>query len=1039
LLLLLMAVPSVLPATDPPLAQVAPVDWSGISPASVGDRHVYIPIGHQPDQSFAYYLGNFHRIANAVRDTEPNRGFIDIHVWRSAADNSSQNVNTRVMENVLSMAWMYTRNEPWNPYYADPATRQRLEAAIHFWLSFQDQEGYFGRPDASGSNRDKTLFFIKFMGEALVHLKYGPPIDQQVYDSIKLALEKALIITLNNEDFWEQGITFSNQYGNVFAGATAYLTIYENEQIALDLKRRLLMLDEHRSTAGYMSEGRGPDWGYYFGTHHSNIFMSWHYGRHLEVDGLNLGEPIREEYEATTDWLSYNAVPDGDLFYLNRSIETRSTRNHFYRIETPLSEVVPLSRAFHVTKEEAQIRLQWSRSRMEQEWNTPPALITGFSGYMPYDFLFREFETWYPTDEQRNEAFSQLPYIASNRFNHLRVDSAVGNVFTYIRRPDYYVAFNAGPRVRNRQRMGLGFIWHPELGLLFQSPSAEAGEAWGTRLPARGLYLEENSSFPVSIKVGGESVVPVPGATNLPDPALEITYELNPNFFNKHLAFEENRIKVTINFVDVTIPRYAEDSFVEIIPLMLNTDDRLAVQNDTVFFVRDEKVVLAIAFSGAEIIQTSEDRREGHLRRNYVIARAAGKMSYEFLFDVSGIEVPGNSTNEPIQIRTLGDFQQLRSNLTGQFILMNDLDLANLDFSPIGDNTEGGRFSGIFDGNGYTISGLRIRREGVNSGSGMFAAVDSNGIIRNLGLAEVDVIGGSNTGALVGHLYGTVINSWSSGTVRSQTGGRVNTGGLVGTMNENSTLEQSFSTATVSGTNRRTGGLAGRNIGTIRNSYSTGSITAERVESGGLSGSLVGENEGMIEFSFGTGTVKGTMAGGLAGASSGIIKNSYWDVQSTGMSVAIGEGDGEVSMVLGWQTEQMYGMQALQNMPLLDYEQIWHLTSAYPALQWEDVDNIPLNTPPVGDYQPLSFELHQNYPNPFNSSTSIRFILPESTIVVIEIYTILGKRLATLSEGPLTAGSHTVRFDASSIGSGVYLYRIRAGDFTDVNKMMLLK
>lgn len=218
--LLLLIVPSGLLASDP-LPEAVPVDWSEISPEDVSDSHAYIPIAHQPPHSLAYYLGHFRRIANAVRDTDPNRGLIDIHVWRSAADYDPDNVNSRVMENVLSMAWMYTRDEPWNPYYADPATRQRLEAAITYWLSFQDEEGYFGRPDASGSNRDKTLFFIKFMGEALVHLKHGPPIDPGVYQAIRDALELAIHIILNNEDFWEQGITFSNQYGNVFAGATA--------------------------------------------------------------------------------------------------------------------------------------------------------------------------------------------------------------------------------------------------------------------------------------------------------------------------------------------------------------------------------------------------------------------------------------------------------------------------------------------------------------------------------------------------------------------------------------------------------------------------------------------------------------------------------------------------------------------------------------------------------------------------------------------------------------------------------------------------
>jgi hypothetical protein len=157
------------------------------------------------------------------------------------------------------------------------------------------------------------------------------------------------------------------------------------------------------------------------------------------------------------------------------------------------------------------------------------------------------------------------------------------------------------------------------------------------------------------------------------------------------------------------------------------------------------------------------------------------------------------------------------------------------------------------------------------------------------------------------------------------------------------------------------------------------------------------------------------------------------------MSVAAGEGAGELSMVFGWQTAQMTGVQALQNMPLLDYEDVWHLTNAYPALQWEDVDHIPLNAPAEGFNLPASIVLNQNYPNPFNYLTNIMFLLPGSTFVVLEVFTIQGTRIATLIEGTLPAGVHTVRFDASSIGSGVYLYRIKAGDYTDVKKMILIK
>ena len=81
----------------------------------------------------------------------------------------------------------------------------------------------------------------------------------------------------------------------------------------------------------------------------------------------------------------------------------------------------------------------------------------------------------------------------------------------------------------------------------------------------------------------------------------------------------------------------------------------------------------------------------------------------------------------------------------------------------------------------------------------------------------------------------------------------------------------------------------------------------------------------------------------------------------------------------------------------------------------------------------------QNYPNPFNPSTKIKYDLPKAGKVKIEIFNILCQKIVTLLNKFIPAGTHEVEFTAKDLPSGVYMYRIEAGEFQEVKKMILLK
>lgn len=88
---------------------------------------------------------------------------------------------------------------------------------------------------------------------------------------------------------------------------------------------------------------------------------------------------------------------------------------------------------------------------------------------------------------------------------------------------------------------------------------------------------------------------------------------------------------------------------------------------------------------------------------------------------------------------------------------------------------------------------------------------------------------------------------------------------------------------------------------------------------------------------------------------------------------------------------------------------------------------------------PFIFELSQNYPNPFNPETNITFSLPDESHVKLRVFNILGQEVASLINEVRNAGVHTIKFNASNLVSGMYIYKIEAGDFVQVKKMLLMK
>ena len=233
----------------------------------------------------------------------------------------------------------------------------------------------------------------------------------------------------------------------------------------------------------------------------------------------------------------------------------------------------------------------------------------------------------------------------------------------------------------------------------------------------------------------------------------------------------------------------------------------------------------------------------------------------------------GDGYYELGSIQNLKDLLYFSGNSAYSFRLTNNIDLSPLAAT----NWYIQALSGTLDGNNHTLSNLTVSQAG--NDIGLVGYLASGASIKNLGLTNVTVSGGSYVGGLVGQSNGSISNvSVGTGSV---TGSGSYVGGLAG-YNNTGAISTSSATASVTGSGDYVGGLVGYTSGSISTSYATGGVTGSGVN---YVGGLAGYTSGNISSSYATGSVTGGYyVGGLVGYTSGSISDSY----ATGSVVANG-------------------------------------------------------------------------------------------------------------------------------------------------------
>jgi len=311
----------------------------------------------------------------------------------------------------------------------------------------------------------------------------------------------------------------------------------------------------------------------------------------------------------------------------------------------------------------------------------------------------------------------------------------------------------------------------------------------------------------------------------------------------------------------------------------------------------------------------------------------------------------GDGTPEnPYTLADAADLDAVRNYLSMSFIVMNDIDLTDYLASGGAGYAQWGdagwqpiiNFTGVLDGAGHKIKGLRINRPSL-ANVGLFG-LTNGATIKNLGVEAVEITGAQYVGGLVGNNgYSTIENCYATGNVNGK-GSWV--GGLVGN-NNFSTIKSSFATANVTGMGGDVGGLVGINNGytstgiPFRDCYATGNVTGG---TGGNTGGLVGFYNGpeLILNCYATGMVTGVpvSSGGLVGTGSGgtTYANCFYDIQTTKQIKGIGNLSMPQTGVTGVPTTLMQ-TQATYPAATWDFTNTWSICEGktYPFLKWQNI------------------------------------------------------------------------------------------------------
>ncbi|WP_271985728.1 hypothetical protein [Pseudoclavibacter terrae] len=418
-------------------------------------------------------------------------GFMAGGWWRPV--DAQTKTNSRIMEQVATLAWFCANQRDWNPLYQSTPLLARLEAAVDYYTSLQLEDGSY--PEQEGnSSLAATAFGLTAQADAYEALG-ALGISSRTTLQLRVSIERAAAWFMNKDaDHWSPPVRVFNQVAAGLVGAQRALQVLSQgpvDQIAIN-ERISYLCANGQASAGFFHEPYGVDFGYNFTVAMPDIAWLLTQTEHPDL------VPLVTRY---MEFMQYAVLPEpdtGSLWHIP-ALHVRNVTTVVSRPRDDLSDRAALARVLLPAVPSVALFLSTSEEKTQarSDFRSSPDPIRQLPKRetSPRTWMYGRLAPDGPSKKERDAVEATLPVLTSERFSKLESGSA-HEQYLFVRRPSYFVASVFGFWIRTyKSTRQLGTLWSPALGtILVGTNNPKAAEGWETLGPNGEFSTRQSSS-----------------------------------------------------------------------------------------------------------------------------------------------------------------------------------------------------------------------------------------------------------------------------------------------------------------------------------------------------------------------------------------------------------------------------------------------------------------------------------------------------------------------------------------------------------------